>query len=186
MKRLAFVFVLSCATVALSCSQSYVSPSSSSSTSASTELAAQGLQLAATIEFGMPNTGSSFPPASHDQSFHAPDTLVPATAVIDAGGIVTFKVNAPVHQVAIYEPGVGIRDIDTSLLKPSCLAFLPPLIDDPSGRVAVLDDQPCAGGDDVLDYTFSTPGRYLVICTFLPHFAEAQMYGWVIVRDRQN
>jgi len=185
MKRWAYVLVVLVTSAAWACSQSYVSPSSSGATSASTELAAQGLQLAATIEFGIPDTGSKFPPASHDQSFHAPDTLVPGTAVIDAGGTVTFKVNAPVHQVAIYEPGVGIGDIDTTLVKPSCLPFLPPLIDDPDGRIAVLDDQPCAGGNAVLEHTFSTPGRYLVICTFLPHFAEAQMYGWVIVRDRQ-
>ena len=32
--------------------------------------------------------------------------------------------------------------------------------------------------------TFSAPGKYLVICTFLPHFVEFEMYGWVVVRDR--
>jgi plastocyanin len=185
MKAWMSALALSVTAAAWACTQSYVSPSSTAATTAGgAELAAQGLALAATIEFGKPNTGTSFPPGSHDQSFHAPDTLVPATAVVDAGGTVTFNVNAPVHQVAIYEPGVGVKDIDTTLLTPSCLPFLPPLIDDPSGRVAVLDAQPCGGGDDVLQHTFSTPGRYLVICTFLPHFAEAQMYGWVVVRDR--
>jgi plastocyanin len=186
MKTWKYGLTLSVAAVAWACTQSYVSPSSTSTTSpsGSTGLAGQGLTLAATIEFGNPGTGSSFPPAEHDRSFHAPDTLVPETAVIDADGTVTFNVNGGVHQVAIYEPGIGVRDIDTTLLTPSCLPFLPPLIDDPSGRVAVLDAQPCGGGANVLQYTFSTPGRYLVICTFLPHFADAQMYGWVVVRDR--
>jgi plastocyanin len=32
-------------------------------------------------------------------------------------------------------------------------------------------------------YTFHAPGRYLVICAFLPHF-EVGMYGWVEVRGR--
>jgi plastocyanin len=32
-------------------------------------------------------------------------------------------------------------------------------------------------------YTFTEPGRYLVICTFFPHF-NVGMYGWVVVRAR--
>ena len=39
-----------------------------------------------------------------------------------------------------------------------------------------------AGGSTSPSFTFTEPGRYLVICTFLPHFADAQMYGWVIVK----
>ena len=30
--------------------------------------------------------------------------------------------------------------------------------------------------------TFDTPGRYLVLCNFAPHFAEFGMYGWVDVK----
>jgi plastocyanin len=48
------------------------------------------------------------------------------------------------------------------------------------GRVS---DQLCEGGSPAPTWTFTTPGRYLVICTFLPHF-ETGMYGWVTVRDR--
>jgi hypothetical protein len=55
-----------------------------------------------------------------------------------------------------------------------------PLIADPDG--IVLAPQPCAGGTTSPSHTFATPGRYLVICTFRPHFAEFQMYGWVIVK----
>jgi hypothetical protein len=30
--------------------------------------------------------------------------------------------------------------------------------------------------------TFSTPGRYLIICNVTPHFAVDHMYGWVDVK----
>ena len=179
--------VLSVALIAAGCSQSSVSPSavSSASTAASTELNAQGLRLSATLEFGNPNTGSPFSPASgHDQSLHAPDTLVPQTVVIDAGGTVTFKTYGP-HQVAVYDDGVGAGDIDTTILTGGGAGCPPPpLINDPNGRLAVLAAQPCAGGTTTPQYTFTEPGRYLVICTFLPHFTIARMYGWVVVRAR--
>lgn len=186
MKVWKFALVLPAAVIVWACSQPSVAPSSGAATggSAATSVASQGLTLAATIEFGLPNTGTSFPPGSHDQSFHAVDTLVPGTAVIDTGGTVTFNVNGGVHQVAIYQPGIGPKDIDTTLLKPSCQPFLPPLIDDPAGRVAVLDAQPCGGGATVLQHQFNSAGTYLVICTFLPHFEVASMRGWVKVRPR--
>ena len=53
------------------------------------------------------------------------------------------------------------------------------------GRVSrghLRGTQACAGGSSTLSFTFKTPGKYLVICTFLPHF-NAAMYGWVTVRD---
>ena len=31
-------------------------------------------------------------------------------------------------------------------------------------------------------YTFTQPGKYLVICAFLPHF-EGGMYAWVEVKE---
>jgi plastocyanin len=40
----------------------------------------------------------------------------------------------------------------------------------------------CSGGSSTLTFTFKTAGRFLVICTFLPHF-QTGMYGWVTVRD---
>ncbi len=138
----------------------------------------------ATIQFGLVDVGSGFPPSSgHDQSGHANDTLVPGTVVIDKGGTVTF--NTPgIHQVAIYEPGVEPADIDTSILTtlPAGCPPLPLLINDPTGRLALLSSVPGCG-PRTLQYTFNQPGRHLVICAFLPHF-EIKMYGWVIVRDR--
>ena len=44
-----------------------------------------------------------------------------------------------------------------------------------NGRTAVRSVASALG-------TFSVPGRYLVICNFLPHFVDNDMYGWVIVQ----
>lgn len=49
--------------------------------------------------------------------------------------------------------------------------------------VAILGEPMCAGGSATVSYTFQTPGRYLVICTFIPHL-DLAMYGWVEVRER--
>jgi plastocyanin len=151
----------------------------------STQDAVAGLPMSATIEFGRPDAGSPFPPPSgHDQSSHAKDNLVPRTVVIAQGGTVTFDLSGPgrrIHQVAVYPDGTTPDDVDTTVLAPpapTCPAV--PLIADPDG--IVLAAQPCAGGTTSPSYTFTQPGRYLVICTFLPHFAEFQMYGWVIVQ----
>jgi plastocyanin len=102
--------------------------------------------------------------------------------VVAVGGTVTFHTFG-VHQVAIYAPETEPDDIDTSLVAaplPGCPPV--PLINDPLNRVAVLGAQPCAGGPATVSYTFQAPGRYLIICTFLPHFRDFDMYGWVIVQ----
>jgi plastocyanin len=138
--------------------------------------------LTATVQFGQPNVGSPFPPPSgHDASGHAKDNLVPRTVVIKTGGTVTFN-TFEVHQVAIYDAGTEPEDINTSIVRGTpCLGNAPLLINDATDRLAVFD-QPCAGGPASPSYTFTEPGRYLVICSFLPHF-ELQMWGWVIVKD---
>jgi plastocyanin len=104
--------------------------------------------------------------------------------VIDQGGTVTFHTFG-VHQIAIYDDGTEDEDINTSLTLPPPPSCPPvPLIDDPNNRLAVLGAQECAGGPTTLTYTFKEPGRYLVICDFLLHFTEADMYGYVVVRPR--
>jgi len=142
--------------------------------------------LSATIDFGRDNLGSPFPPPSgHDASGHSRDSLFPREVVIDQGGTVTFVMGASgVHEVAIYQPGTKPGDINTSLLDPPAPTCPPvPTINDPNNRVAIVSDQMCEGGSPAPTWTFTAPGRYLVICTFLPHF-ETGMYGWVTVRDR--
>jgi hypothetical protein len=109
------------------------------------------------------------------------------TVVIDRNGTVRFELPPTVHQVAIYRPGTEPEDIRTTaaFLTPGGQGCPPvPLINDPQNRLSVLGAQACAGGPTVLNYTFTLAGRHLVICTFLPHFVNVQMYGWVNVRDR--
>lgn len=139
----------------------------------------------ATVQFGQEHVADGIPPVGHPGSsaHHAVDSLVPRTVVIAAGGTVTFELPVgSVHQVAIYEDGTTPEDIDVSAVVPQGAGCPPvPLINDGVGRIALLGAQPCAGGPTEVSYTFNAPGRYLVICTFLPHLTDTDMYGWVIV-----
>jgi plastocyanin len=144
-------------------------------------MVAAQLPLTATVEFGLPDTGSPFPPA-HDASGHATDRPVPRTVVISAGGTVEFHINAASHGLAIYAAGTEPKDIDVTALVPSAgpPCPMPPLIDDPEGRLALFT-QPCDGGPSTVIFPFPEPGRYLYICVFSPHFVDFDMFGWVIV-----
>jgi plastocyanin len=123
------------------------------------------------------------------------DNLVPRTVTIQTGGTVTFKAPPSVHQIAIYKPGTEPEDINSMNLTtlnafagctsaiPEADAFfknVPIVINDNTNRETTLP-VPCLTPTE-RQYTFKTPGRYLVICAFLPHF-NIQMYGWVIVKD---
>jgi plastocyanin len=172
--------------LAAACSQrAPISPTPIANTAASvSQVSGQGgsSALAATIQFGQVDVGSPFPPAAdHDDSAHAKDNLVPRTVVIDEGGTVTFNVPAGAHQIAIYAPGTEPEDINTAALVSLCPGPSRRLINDPVNRVALIT-RPC-GTAWQARYTFATPGRYLVICAFLPHF-QVGMYGWVEVRSR--
>lgn len=178
------------AILAIACAEyEPVSPAPSGNAAAAgrlKQLSGQGgsSPLAATIQFGQPDVGTSFPPsAEHDGSAHAKDNLVPRTVVIDEGGTVTFNVPAGAHQIAIYAPGTQPEDINTTVLIPLCPGPTPRLINDPTNRVALITH--ACGSAWQAQYTFTTPGRYLVICAFLPHF-QIGMYGWIEVRDRNE
>jgi plastocyanin len=186
MKQLAVLCLL--ALVAAACVQQAPGSPAGLGASATSALGVQpsGLVLSATIDFGRDSLGSPFPPPSgHDGSGHSRDRLFPTEVVIDKGGTVTFVMGTSgVHEVAIYSPGTSPSDIDTSLLDPPAATCPPvPIINDPTNRLAIVSDQVCEGGSPAPTYTFNEPGRYFVICTFLPHF-EGGMYGWVRVRDR--
>ena len=139
------------------------------------------------VQFGLNNHGSPFDPAAgHDHSSQAKDALVPRTVVIDVGGSVEFEID-PFHRVNIYRAGTEADDIDLSKLINFSAGpvFIPNfVIDDPTNRIAqspafsfnLVQTWTTPGG------TFNQPGRYFVMCNFLPHFAANDMYGWVIVR----
>jgi plastocyanin len=191
--HLALVLFVAAAMTTFACSQSAIGDDAAAlvGPSSVTAPASNGVQFStavptpssAIVQFGRPDTGSPFPPGDeHDQSAHAKDNLTPRTVVIDAGGTVTFQVPPNVHQVAIYGPGKEVADVDvTDTTAPPAGCPPVPLIDDDELRIAA-EARPCFMP---WSYTqqFDTPGRYLVICTFPPHFGVG-MYGWVIVRER--
>ena len=137
------------------------------------------------VKFGMNGHGSPFDPA-HDRSTQAKDLLIPRTVVIDAGGQVSFEID-PFHRVNVYRVGTSADDIDLSKLInfSSGPVFIPNfVIDDATNRIA---QSPPFSFNMIQTWTtpagtFNTPGRYFVMCNFLPHFAANDMYGWVIVR----
>ena len=145
--------------------------------------------LHAEVHFGT-EVGSPFPPPEqHDQSLHARDKIVPRTVVISAGGSITFEIY-PFHQVAIYEAGTEPEDIEVgpgTLIDANfpCPPFTIPdfVIDDPDGRIARSPSLECEEMDwETPAGVFDEPGRYLMICTTAPHFLEADMFGWIIVK----
>jgi plastocyanin len=142
--------------------------------------------LAATVRFGNDSVGSKFPPPSgHDQSGHARDNLIPRTVVIDQGGTVTFQMGGGVHAVGIYKDGTQIDQVVRAAApKAGCPAVYVTGATD-ANLLTMLGEPLCAGGAPSVSYTFETPGRYLVICTFVPHL-NVGMYGWVEVRARER
>jgi plastocyanin len=147
------------------------------------------------MQFGHANVGTDFPPASgHDHSGNAQDNIVPRTVVIAVGGTVTFNVPPAVHQINIYKPGTQPGDVDTSinnrttLAAHGCGAPLPPsltgapiVIGTGGANFEAAIPVPCLTPTQAT-YTFTQPGKYLVICAFLPHF-ETGMYAWVEVKE---
>ena len=129
----------------------------------------------ADVRFGNPTAGSPFPPPDHDRSFNGMDNLIPRTVSISAGGTVSYLIDG-FHQPTVYRAGTEPEDI--AIVGPE------PFVNDPDGRVAMgpLNLPPGTQTWTTPAGTFATPGRYLVLCNFTPHFAFAKMYGWVNVK----
>lgn len=154
----------------------------------------------ATVSFGAWASGINRGPnlvaaAGLPNNVHA---LIPNEVTIKAGGTVNFII-AGFHVVAVYAEGTQPEDIDTSITVLPLNATAPPIIDDPTNRVYRGIDptaMPFLQGPQqqgpigppfqpmLQDRTevvhFPEPGRFLVICAVLPHFAEG-MWGRVKV-----
>ena len=135
----------------------------------------------ATVRFGNDDVGSPFPPITeHDESGNGKFNLIPRTVTIEQGGTVTYDILVAFgrHQPALYGPGTTPEDIQV-------MAF--PNVDDLGGRIDVgpVVAAPAPGVAATGTYTtpvLNTPGRYLMLCNFAPHFAEFNMYGWIDVK----
>ena len=152
---------------------------------------ASGPRPAATIDGPLANATVSFgawrmPLDRHPNVLPPPTAnqheLIPQVAKIKAGGSVNFIISG-LHQVIVYDDGTQPSDINTGLLSlPPPGTPLPPLIDDPDGRLYRGPDPrvllPTLDRVEVVH--FANPGTYLVICGVLPHFQQG-MFGFVKV-----
>jgi plastocyanin len=154
----------------------------------------------ATVSFGAWTAGTNRRPnivaaAGLPNNVHA---LIPHEVMIKAGGTVNYMI-AGFHVISVYGDGTRPEDINTGILVPPVGAPAPPIIDDPANRVYRGIDptaMPFMQGpqqqgpigppfqpvvqDRIEVVHFPDPGRFLVICAVLPHFAEG-MYGYVKV-----
>ena len=154
----------------------------------------------ATVSFGAWAAGTNRRPnivaaAGLPNNVHA---LIPYEVMIKAGGTVNYMI-AGFHVVAVYGGGTRPEDINTGITVLPFGAPAPPIIDDPANRVYRGIDptaMPFMQGpqqqgpigppfqpviqDRIEVVHFPDPGRFLVICAVLPHFAEG-MYGYVKV-----
>ena len=152
---------------------------------------ASGPRPAATIDGPLANATVSFgawimPLDRHPNVLPPPTAnhheLIPQVAKIKAGGSVNFIISG-LHQVIVYDDGTQASDINIGLLSPPPPGTpLPPLIDDPDGRLYRGPDPrvllPTLDRVEVVH--FANPGTYLVICGVLPHFQQG-MFGFVKV-----
>ena len=129
--------------------------------------------------------------------------LLPFEAEIEEGGAVSFIISG-LHQIVIYAEGTALADIQTAAKDPANqTAGMPPLVNYPAGRFyRGLDPRVLTYAtqvtippattptnlvvqDRVESVNFPTPGRYLVICSVIPHLLEG-MHGYVNVRQRSG
>jgi len=144
----------------------------------------------ATVAFGQWVPFDRFPP--QDPTNPAPNgpnnrtknhhVLTPFNAQIKPGGAVSFIISG-FHQPTIYAPGTKLEDINPALV---VAGSVPPLIDDPNGRLFRGVDPRTVGQDRIENVTLSDPGTYLVICAVQPHFVNDKMHGFITVRGDQG
>jgi plastocyanin len=123
----------------------------------------------------------------HDESQEAAEKLVPRNVTISVDGTVNFEIGG-VHQAAIFPAGTKPEDVVLG----GGVGFggcpggpAGSLYIDDANAIDVLANPQCGGGSttpSTAAATFDTPGKYLVICTFIPHFTGRDMYGWVTVK----
>lgn len=141
----------------------------------------------ATVAFGQwvlfdrfnnpPGPGNNPPGGPNDRTKNH-HVLTPFNAQIKPGGAVSFIISG-FHQPTIYAPGTKLEDINPNLV---VAGSVPPLIDDPDGRLFRGVDPRTVGQDRIENVTLSEPGKYLVICAVQPHFVNDKMHGFITVR----
>jgi len=144
--------------------------------------AVDGPMANATVSFGQWHTTpplDRFPNNSPiDGNVHK---LIPFDTKIKAGGTINFIISG-FHLVTVYGPGTEFEDISTAVLSPipGAPAGFPPVVNDPVNRVYRGQSPFGLPQDRIEAVNFAMPGRFLAVCTFMPHFNE-RMFGYITV-----
>jgi hypothetical protein len=161
-----------------------------------------GNRAQATVAFGQWDADPANPfdrqPVNSDR-FRNVHAVLPFEAVIEEGGAVSFIISG-VHQVAIYSEEATLEHLQSvAVLPANQLPGVPPLFDYEPDRVyrgldprvltyATLVTIPPATTpvnllvqDRVETVNFPKRGKYLVICSVVPHLLEG-MHGYVRVK----
>ena len=127
-----------------------------------------------------PRSGGVASRANGNVSFGA---RFPFEAQVPAGETVNFVI-AGFHHLLIYGPGTQFGDINGTLTVPipRAPAGFPQVVDDPANRVYRGRSPFGLPQNRVEAVHFATPGRYLVVCGFVPHFDDRK-FGYVRVRE---
>jgi plastocyanin len=134
--------------------------------------------LSVTVAFGAGmNTAIGINPANHH--------VIPGTIRVRAGGVVSFAVSG-LHQIFVYNPGKKVKDV---VPNPDVTSFF---VNDltglyyrgilPAGGPPAnpVTTNPSNAVNRIESVSFTTPGRYLVICNVVPHFNDG-MWAWIVV-----
>jgi hypothetical protein len=144
----------------------------------------------ATVVFGQwQMAGGTTPLDRHSATFMPSPPVVghhvsPLETTIAVNGSVAFLIGG-FHQLGIYDDGIERSDISTSppfVIAPPPGTMLPPMVDNPNGRIYRGPDprNPTTPLDRVEVFHFHSPGTYLAICLVLPHFNDG-MFGFIKV-----
>jgi plastocyanin len=110
--------------------------------------------------------------------------LIPSDTKIKAGGTINFIISG-FHLVTVYGPGTEFDDLfrdgnfPTAPL-PGAPPGFPPVVDISTDRIYRGSNPLTLPQDRIENVNFPSPGRFLVVCTFVPHFVD-RMFGHVTV-----
>jgi len=141
-----------------------------------------GPEASVTVGFGqwktVPSLDRFMDPAPITGNNHM---VLPFETEVKAGGAINFAISG-FHILTIYGPGTKFEDVNGTLLAdlPGAPMGFPKIVDDPLNRIYRGNNPLLVPQDRTESVTLSKRGRYLVVCTFVPHFND-RMHGYVRV-----
>lgn len=133
--------------------------------------------LRCVVQFGLP--GESWDPPGGAGGVTR-DRNQPSLISIRSGTTVEFQSAGRPHVVAVYDHGLNKNGTTNNLTTFRDITYVsgqPGVIADVDGRLAL------GVQGESLDYTFTEPGQYLVICAFRAHFEDFGQATYVVVDE---